>query len=94
MRTLEIEIRNPSGIHLRPAGVFVKGAAAYRSTITIENLTRAGKAVNAKDALAVLSHGKAAKGDTVRIVAEGEDEEAAIDGLRALIEGGLGETLE
>jgi len=94
MRTLEIEIRNPSGIHLRPAGTFVKGAAAYRSAITLENLTRGGRAVNAKDALAVLSHGKAAKGDTVRIVAEGEDEEAAIAGLQVLIESGLGETLE
>jgi phosphotransferase system HPr (HPr) family protein len=94
MKSLEIEIRNPSGIHLRPAGTFVKGAAAYRSAITIENLSRGGKAVNAKDALAVLSHGKAAKGDMVRIVANGEDEEAAIDGLRALVESGLGETIE
>lgn len=93
MRSLEIEIRNPSGIHLRPAGTFVKGAAAYRSAITLENLTRGGKVVNAKDALAVLSHGKAAKGDLVRIVAEGEDEEAAIDGLRSLVESGLGEAL-
>jgi phosphocarrier protein HPr len=94
MRSLEIEIRNPSGIHLRPAGTFVKGAAAYRSAITLENVTRAGKAVNAKDALAVLSYGKAARGDTVRIVADGEDEDAAIEGLQALIESGLGETLE
>lgn len=94
MKSLEIEIRNPSGIHLRPAGTFVKGAAAYRSAITIENLSRGGKVVNAKDALAVLSHGKAAKGDMVRIVADGEDEEAAIEGLRALVESGLGETIE
>jgi phosphotransferase system HPr (HPr) family protein len=94
MRTLEIEIRNPSGIHLRPAGTFVKGAAAYRSAITLENVTRGGKAVNAKDALAVLSHGKAARGDLVRIVADGEDEDLAIEGLRELIESGLGESLE
>lgn len=93
MKSLEIEIRNPSGIHLRPAGTFVKGAAAYRSAITLENLSRGGRVVNAKDALAVLSHGKAAKGDTVRIVAEGDDEEAAIEGLRALVESGLGETI-
>jgi phosphotransferase system HPr (HPr) family protein len=93
MRSLEIEVRNPSGIHLRPAATFVKGAAAYRSAITLQNLTRGGKVVNAKDALAVLSHGKAARGDTVRIVADGEDEEAAIDGLRALVESGLGEAL-
>jgi phosphotransferase system HPr-like phosphotransfer protein len=50
--------------------------------------------VNAKDALAVLSYGKAARGDVVRIVADGEDEDVAIEGLRELIESGLGETLE
>lgn len=94
MRTLEIEVRNPSGIHLRPAGTLVKGAAAYRSAITLENVSRGGKAVNAKDALAVLSYGKAARGDMVRIVAEGEDEDVAIEGLRELIESGLGESLE
>jgi phosphocarrier protein len=94
MRTLEITIRNPSGIHLRPAATFVRGAAAYRAAITLENLTRAGRIVNAKDALAVLAHGKAARGDTVRIVADGDDEEAAIDALRELIESGLGEALE
>jgi PTS hybrid protein len=94
MRTLEIEIRNPSGIHLRPAATFVRGAGAYRAAITLENLTRGGRPVNAKDALAVLTHGKAARGDVVRITADGTDEDAAIDGLRALIEGGLGESLE
>jgi phosphotransferase system HPr (HPr) family protein len=93
MQTLEIEIRNPSGIHLRPAGTFVKGAARYRAAITLENLTRAGRAVNAKDALAVLSHGKAARGDLVRITADGDDEDEAIEGLRDLIESGLGEEL-
>ena len=93
MQSLEIEIRNPTGIHLRPASTLVRAAAGYRSTVTLENLTAAGAVVNAKDALAVLSRGKAAKGDTVRITAEGDDEVAAIDGLRVLIEGGLGESL-
>lgn len=94
MRTLEITIRNPSGIHLRPAATFVRGAAAFRAGITLENVTRGGRIVNAKDALAVLAHGKAVRGDTVRIVADGEDEEAAIESLRQLIESGLGEALE
>jgi phosphotransferase system HPr-like phosphotransfer protein len=33
------------------------------------------------------------KGDLVRITTDGEDEDAAIDGLRELIESGLGETI-
>jgi len=93
MRTLEIVIRNPSGIHLRPAAVLVKAAAGYAAAITLENLSRPGRAVDAKVALQVLAHGKASRGDTVRITAEGADEEAAIEGLRALIEEGLGEQL-
>ena len=94
MRMLEIAIRNPTGIHLRPASTLVRAAAGYRCTVTLQNLTSAGPDVNAKDALAVLSRGKAVKGDLVRITTDGEDEDAAIDGLRDLIESGLGETLE
>jgi phosphotransferase system HPr (HPr) family protein len=93
MRTLEIEIRNPTGIHLRPASTLVRAASKYACVVTLENLTSAGPAVNAKDALAVLSRGKAVKGDLVRITTDGEDEDAAIDGLRELIESGLGETI-
>ncbi len=93
MRTVDVEIRNPTGIHLRPASTLVRAAAGYRCAVTLQNVTSAGQAVNAKDALAVLSRGKAVKGDVVRITTDGEDEDAAIDGLQALIEGGLGETL-
>jgi phosphotransferase system HPr (HPr) family protein len=93
MRTLEIEIRNPTGIHLRPASTLVRAASKYACAVTLENLTSAGPAVNAKDALAVLSRGKAVKGDMVRITTDGEDEDAAIDGLRELIESGLGEAI-
>jgi phosphotransferase system HPr (HPr) family protein len=93
MRTLDIEIRNPTGIHLRPASTLVRAAARYTCSVTLENLTSAGPPVNAKDALAVLSRGKAVKGDMVRITTDGDDEDAAIDGLRELIESGLGETI-
>ena len=93
MRTVDIEIRNPTGIHLRPASTLVRAAARYRCAVTLQNLSSAGPVVNAKDALAVLSRGKAVKGDLVRITSDGEDEDAAIDGLRDLIESGLGEAL-
>jgi phosphotransferase system HPr (HPr) family protein len=93
VRTVDIEIRNPSGIHLRPASTLVRAAAGYRCAVTLQNLTSDGSVVNAKDALAVLSRGKAVKGDLVRIATDGEDEDAAIEGLRDLIASGLGETI-
>ena len=84
-------VRHPPAARRRPSSRRRRPTAPRSRSRTS---TRGGPAVNAKDALAVLSRGKAAKGDTVRIVAEGEDEEAAIAALRELIESGLGETLE
>lgn len=92
MRAVEIEIRNPSGLHARPAAVFVKVAAGFRSTVTVENLTRATPPLNAKSILSFLSGG-IARGHLVRVTADGEDEEQAIDTLRDLIASGLGEEL-
>jgi phosphotransferase system HPr (HPr) family protein len=93
MRSVDIEIRNPSGLHARPAAVFVKAAAGYRSTVTVENLDRGTPPVNAKSIISFLGGG-IAKGHTVRIAADGEDEEAAVAALQELVAGGLGEALE
>jgi phosphotransferase system HPr (HPr) family protein len=93
MRSVDIEIRNPSGLHARPAAMFVKAAAGFRSTVTVENLDRGAPPVNAKSIISFLGGG-IAKGHTVRIAADGEDEEAAIDALRDLVASGLGEDLE
>jgi len=93
MRSVDIEIRNPSGLHARPAAMFVKAAAGFRSTVTVENLDRGTPAVNAKSIISFLGGG-IAKGHTVRIAADGEDEEVAIDALRDLVASGLGEELE
>jgi phosphotransferase system HPr (HPr) family protein len=93
MRSIDVEVRNPSGLHARPAAVFVKAAAAYRSTITVENLDRGTPPVNAKSIISFLGGG-IAKGHTVRIVVDGEDEEAAVVALHDLVASGLGEEFE
>lgn len=93
MRSVDIEIRNPSGLHARPAAVFVKAAAGFRCSVTVENLSRATAPVNAKSIISFLGGG-IAKGHVVRIAADGEDEEAAVDALGALVESGLGEAIE
>lgn len=84
---LEIEIhkggftvKNDRGLHTRPSTELVKCASKYRSKIA---LIYRKLRVNAKSLLGVLML-SAAKGAKVKIEAEGEDAEAAIDALVAL----------
>jgi phosphotransferase system HPr (HPr) family protein len=93
MTSIELEIRNPSGLHARPAAVFVRAAAKFRSGIHLQNLTTGRPETDAKSILGVLTSG-VAKGHRIRLVAEGDDAEQAVTELRALIESGLGETLD
>ena len=87
MISQKITVNNPSGLHLRPAGNLCNEAGKYQSNI--EFVFGGGRA-NAKSVLSVL--GACVKsGDEITLVCEGEDEQAAIDALVALIEGGLGE---
>jgi phosphotransferase system HPr (HPr) family protein len=86
----EVEIRNPSGLHARPAATFVRAAAGFRSRIRLQNLTSGRPECDAKSILGVLASG-AQKGHRIRLVAEGDDAAQAIAELRALIESGLGE---
>ncbi|MCU0479454.1 MAG: phosphoenolpyruvate--protein phosphotransferase, partial [Chloroflexi bacterium] len=90
MQTLEIEIRNPNGLHLRPLGQFVRTCGRTRSDVTIQNLATGAGPVNAKQMLRVQPLG-VRMGHLVRITAEGEDEVEAIATIRAAIESGLGE---
>jgi|APFre7841882630_1041343.scaffolds.fasta_scaffold532803_1 phosphocarrier protein HPr len=93
MRTIDLTVRNPSGIHLRPAAVFVKAAAGFKSRVTLENLDRGAKPVDAKSSIMVMN-AHVTKGTQIRVAAEGPDEEEAIAALAALVESGLGETVE
>ena len=83
----KVVIKNPTGLHLRPAGILCKEAMQYKSLITFSfNDTTA----NAKSVLSVL--GACVKnGDEIELVCLGEDEEEALKGLVAAVESGLGE---
>jgi phosphotransferase system HPr (HPr) family protein len=92
--TATFSVRNPSGLHARPAALFVKAAAKFACDVRVANLTRdATKEVAARSLLAVLTLG-VSLGHQVRISAEGEDAEEAIASLGRLIESGLGEQVE
>ena len=80
-------IKNASGLHARPAGMFVKNAAEFKSTVEV---IAKGKTVNAKSIMGIMSLGLG-QGDELTVVANGEDEAAAVNALVELIEGGFGE---
>jgi phosphotransferase system HPr (HPr) family protein len=82
-----VTLPNPSGLHARPAKVFAKAAAAAPGTVT---LAKGDNEVNARSVLSVLTL-DCHQGDEIVVGVEGEDAEATLDRLVALIEDGLGE---
>ncbi len=83
----KVTIKNPTGLHLRPAGILCKTAMRYKSHVefVFRNYTS-----NAKSVLSVL--GACVKcGDEIELVCSGEDEQEALDALVREIDSGLGE---
>lgn len=88
MVSQKVVIKNPTGLHLRPAGILCKEAIQFQSSITFT--FRSSKKLNAKSVLSVL--GACVKsGDEIEIFCEGEDEEKALEAVVKVIENGLGE---
>lgn len=81
MKEEEVTIVPEEGLHARPAAEFVKAAKEYNSDIKV---VKGETEANAKSSLKLMSLG-AKKGDKLVIRAEGEDEEAAVQRLAALI---------
>ena len=87
MVSQKVTIKNPTGLHLRPAGILCKEAVKYQALITFNFK---GVTANAKSVLSVL--GACIKsGDSIEFVCEGEDEEEALRAVVAAVENGLGE---
>lgn len=82
-----ITIRNSVGLHARPATFFVQKANSFKSSIWVE---KEDCRVNAKSLLGVLSLG-ISKGTEITLIADGVDENTAIDGLAELIDSEFGE---
>ena len=87
MVSQKVVIKNPTGLHLRPAGILCKEAMQFKSLITFQFR---GSTANAKSVLSVL--GACVKsGDEIEFFCEGEDEQEALDSLVRAVENGLGE---
>lgn len=82
MKELEIIIHNETGLHSRPADVFVRTAKLFESKITI---TKGEKTANAKTIIKIILL-NVSQNDTIKISADGPDEDAALVELKALIE--------
>ena len=93
MPQVELVVRNPSGLHARPAATFVKAAAGFSAEIRLANLDRDPRhTVSAKSVIGVLGIG-VSSGHRIRLEADGADADAAIAALSHLVEAGLGETV-
>ena len=77
-----VEVTNPVGLHARPATFFIQKANEFKSTIWVE---KEGRRVNAKSLLGVLSLG-ISQNTTINIIADGADEELAVNSLVDLVE--------
>lgn len=87
-----ITINHPVGLHARPAVTFVQTASKFQSKIMLTNLTRNSAEVNAKSIVSVVK-AAVAQGHTIRLMADGDDAQAAIDTLTQLIVDNFGEAV-
>ena len=85
MKQFTYTITDPLGIHARPAGLLAKEAKKFSSVCTI---TKGEQTKKLSQLMTLMSMG-IKQGDEVVIKAEGEDEQAAIDALKAFFEANL-----
>ena len=81
MKQFQYTIKDALGVHARPAGLLVKLAKQYTSTITIE---KNGKTCDMRKLMALMGMG-VKQGETVTIKVEGDDEEAAAEAIQKFL---------
>ena len=87
MYVKDVTVQNQVGLHARPATFFIQKANEFKSSIWVEKEERR---VNAKSLLGVLSLGIVG-GTPIRVIADGQDEQEAVDNLVSLVESGFAE---
>lgn len=83
----EVMVQNQVGLHARPATFFIQKANEFKSSIWVEKQERR---VNAKSLLGVLSLGIVG-GTNIRIIADGADDQDAVESLVNLVNSGFAE---
>lgn len=85
MQEFTYTIKDPEGIHARPAGLLVKEAAKFKSRLTLK---AGARSADLKRIFAVMTLG-VKSGDTVTVTAEGADEAAAMTAVSANLKANL-----
>ena len=75
-----VTVENRAGIHARPSALLVQTTKNFKSNIYFE---KGPDRINAKSIMGIITLGAAYKTE-LKIIAEGEDEEAAVDILAKL----------
>lgn len=88
MKQFDTVIQNPTGLHARPAKIFVNTAKQFLAKIQV---IHGDKKANAKSMISLLTLG-VERGSQIKVIADGEDETVAIASLRRIIDEGLGES--
>ncbi|MBQ1928252.1 MAG: HPr family phosphocarrier protein [Acutalibacteraceae bacterium] len=83
----DVVVQNQVGLHARPATFFIQKANEFKSSIWVEKEERR---VNAKSLLGVLSLGILG-GTAIKVIADGADENEAVDALEKLVLSGFAE---
>ena len=87
MISKKVVVKNPTGLHLRPAGILCNEAVKYKSRVYFKY---GDNEANAKSVLSVLG-ACIRSGTELEFICEGEDEKAAMAGVITVVENGLGE---
>lgn len=85
MKEFSYTITDPQGVHARPAGVLVKEAAKYESSITVE---KDGKSGDMKRIFAVMGLGVKC-GETITVKVDGSDEAEAAEAVESFLKQNL-----
>lgn len=81
MKTINVTIIDPIGIHARPASAIAQTASKFKSNITFKSNEKKG---NAKSVINLMALG-VKKDASIEIIVEGEDEQEAIDAIKKLM---------
>lgn len=82
MKTIELTVRNETGLHSRPADLFVRTAKLYQSTVTVQ---KGEKMADAKNIIKVILL-NVSQGSAISIHADGPDEDEVLVDLKTLVE--------
>ncbi len=89
----KVIVRNPHGLHARPAAGFIREAARYNSEIEVRNLS-SGRGPAPAKSMSGLASLEILQGHEIQIAARGPDAEAALRALQEAVKAGLGERVD